>query len=178
MAISKNISVLFVVLTFLCGVGLFYTVVYPNLKEPAAPPVTGVSAFLQRCAPKDSANPDCASISAIQKAFGFDTMTEINGRYQKMKKTADDIAKGKLTDDMYDACLKSDTCVKVPMLDPDDDPNTPHAKAISKVFWQIVEGHSLTPEICALIPVCVVALQNKAVIVLKNRIATPRVKKS
>jgi len=139
-------------------------------------PKTPVEAFIAMCG-DGVKHADCASVEDIQKTFGFDLTEEIKTIHTKMKKTAQDIAQGRLSDDAYEACLTSGECARVPMLGTGDSPDSPEGKTISRVFWQLADGKRLSPEVCAVIPACAAGLKSGAIEFLKNKIV-PRVKKS
>lgn len=177
---SKNTLLTMIVLAVLaCGAAVLLIKMQVHPPETGSGrPLSGVELFVQACGAQGQKDARCISVAAIKTAFGFDLMTEINDRYKKMKKTAADIAAGKLTDDAYKTCLKENTCAEVPMLEDGNPANTPKAKEVSRAFWDLAEGKSLTLDTCRFIPVCSTALLNGVVTVHKNKIIPTKVKKS
>ena len=139
-------------------------------------PLSGPDLFIQTCATPGHPNADCQSRDAIEKAFGFKLMDEIDARYQKMKKTAGEIAAGKLTDEDYKVCLANGNCAEVPMLDDKLGDKTPRAKEISHAFWELAEGNYLSLAICKQMPLCSIALENGVLVAKKNKVVAAKEK--
>ena len=176
---KKTLLTMIVLAVLACGAAvlLIKMQVHPPGTHKSKP-LTGVELFVQICGAQGQRDVRCTSMVAIRKAFGFDLMAEINDRYKKMKKTAADIAAGGLSDDAYKVCLKAKTCAEVPMLDDENPVNTPKAKAVSRAFWDLADGKSLTLSICKFMPLCSTALVNDVVTVRKNKIIPTKAKKS
>ncbi|MDB5491516.1 MAG: hypothetical protein JWO78_1365 [Micavibrio sp.] len=173
---SRNSLLTLFILACLSGVA---TIVLVCCSERTAEkPLTGVDLFVKSCGTQGKPNQNCLSREAVENVFGFDLMAEIDGRYQKMKKTAHDIAAGTLTDDGYRACLKEGSCAEVPMLDEKLGDKTPRAKEISRTFWELADGHYLSLGICKTMPVCAVALENGILVAKKNRVVAAKAGKS
>ena len=172
---SKYNLLLPVILACIAG-AVIYTA-----KNPAPVPDKsdlGVAAFTMACSAKGNRLPECASVETIREAYRFDLMTEINAVHGKMRKTATDIADGKLTDEAYQTCLAAGKCASVPMLGKEDDPKSPQGKKISRTFWTLVNEDRLTPEICALIQTCDIGLRNGALVASKNAVVPAKRPKS
>lgn len=165
MKISKQTHIIPVVLAFLVFLAIGSWVIL-NMSQPK----TGVDAFILHCTDPDPKSVQCHSLDGVQSAFRFDLMESIDETYTKMKNTAQDIAQGRLTDEAYNDCLQKKTCAAVPMLSRQDKEDSPEARQISKVFWQLADGHRITQDICASIPACALALKNNILTFKKNRL--------
>lgn len=164
------------VLAGLSGAGLFALVACNEKTEKK--PLSGAELFVQTCSTPGKLDANCKNTEAIERTFGFNLMNEINGQHQKMRKTASAIASGGMTDDQYKSCLADKSCAEVPMLDEKKGDETPHAKEISRAFWALAEGNTLTLGICKQMPVCAVALDNGVIMAKKNKIVPAKAGKS
>jgi hypothetical protein len=170
-ALAKSAFILPVAVTALMVAVI--AVVFLNIPSK---PKTPVEAFIAACG-GGAERTECASVESIRQAFGFDLPEEIKAVHTKMKKTAQDIAQGRLSDEAYKTCLQSGECAPVPMLGKHDNPESPEGKVVSRIFWQLADGKRLSPEACETIPICAAGLKSGSVEFLKNKIV-PRVKKS
>ena len=170
MSIGARISYLSIAAALLLGGLTLLFMAGGRITPEPVPVASGTVAYLRDCAinqttdePQQAAkNPVCKSPAAITKVYHFNLMQEIGKQFYRMRKTAQDIKNGRLTDEAYADCLRSGDCAVVPMLAPGQKADSPEGKDISRRFWAIVKARHVTPAICKDIPLCRAGLANGA----------------
>lgn len=116
-----------------------------------------------------AAGENCANLSAIQSTYHIDIKKELQAYRARMARTADQISKGKITKKKeYQSCIARKDCAEVPLLpkdiDPDSiDPESNDYLPVRRMFWQLTNEKTMTPELCASLVLCAALLKTGAI---------------
>lgn len=149
---------------------------YPSLESYLAAPWLGLPDWVRLA--RECVEPvrsglapdeDCASLPAIEGKYHIDIKSELLSYRARMARTADQIAKGKLTKKKdYQSCVARKDCAEVPLLpkdvDPDSiDPESNDYLPVRRMFWQLTNEKTMTPELCASIVLCAALTKTGAI---------------
>ena len=100
--------------------------------------------------------PQCRSTTAIEKNYNIDLNNVINTHYAKMRKTANMLQKGQLSNkNIYRSCLQSKQCAFIPLLPAEADLNDNNAYLdVRRQFWSIINNKTIQPEVCNFVDLC------------------------
>ncbi len=150
---------------------------YPPLESYLAAPYLGLPDWVRLA--RDCVEPlraglaageHCANLDDIRSTYHIDVKTELKAYRERMARTADQIVKGKLTKKKdYQACIARKDCAEVPLLPKDVDPDMIDPESndhlpVRRMFWQLIDEKTLTPELCARIPLCAALTKTGALV--------------
>lgn len=140
---------------------------YPPLEVYLAAPYLGLPDWVRLA--RDCVEPvrattapgeHCGNLEDIRKTYHVDAKAEVKAYRDRMARTADQIVKGKLGKKKdYQACIARKDCAEVPLLPKDVNPDTVDPESndylpVRRMFWQLIDEKTVTPELCARIILC------------------------
>lgn len=113
--------------------------------------------------------PTCASFDSIMQAYNVDVPTMMQFYYGKMKKTAQMIQEGKLTQrNAYATCIANKGCATIPLLPKGVDatkidPTSKEYLEVRQAFWSLINDKKMSPTVCNQMEMCKILIMLKLV---------------